>query len=204
MAVVLHHSRATGTAKLVLLGIANHDGDGGAWPSVATLAHYANVAPRNVKKSIRHLEALGELRVHYQRGGTAETLDARRPNRYEPLVSCPGWCDRTAKHRDIRKRGTDAPLCGTDAPLWITTGDASDTGDASVTPRVTDATPLPVTPASPEPSIEPSINPTTAVDDATTERAHAESPRCGICGQPRVRCIAAAATNGHIYSPRAS
>ena len=31
----------TPTDKLVLIGIANHDGDGGSWPSIATLAMYA-------------------------------------------------------------------------------------------------------------------------------------------------------------------
>lgn len=102
MAVVLHHSRAKGTAKLVLLGIANHQGDGGAWPSVATLARYANVTERNVQKAIDQLEAKGELRRQVQHGGTHELPDHRRPNRYDVLVSCPSWCDRSANHRDTR------------------------------------------------------------------------------------------------------
>jgi hypothetical protein len=101
MAVVLHHSRATGTDKLVLLGIANHQGDGGAWPSVATLAAYANVHERTVQRSVHKLQQLGELAVHLQRGGTLDShrFDFQRPNRYEVLLSCPSWCDGTYSHR---------------------------------------------------------------------------------------------------------
>jgi hypothetical protein len=52
VAIALHHSTMKGTDKLVLLGIANHDGDGGSWPSIQTLAYYANVDVRNVQRSI--------------------------------------------------------------------------------------------------------------------------------------------------------
>jgi predicted DNA-binding transcriptional regulator YafY len=63
MAQVLNHSKATGRAKLVLLGIANHQGDQGAWPSIATLARYANASERSVKRDIADLVQLGELIV---------------------------------------------------------------------------------------------------------------------------------------------
>lgn len=63
MSQVLNHSKATGRAKLVLLGIANHQGDQGAWPSIATLARYANASERSVKRDIADLVALGELVV---------------------------------------------------------------------------------------------------------------------------------------------
>lgn len=99
MAVALHHSRATGTAKLILLGIANHDGDGGAWPSVATLARYASCSERNVQKALIKLEELHEIRRHIQRGGNAETAEARRPNRYDFLLRCPADCDGSKNHR---------------------------------------------------------------------------------------------------------
>jgi len=39
---VLYHSKAEGARKLVLIGIANHEGDQGSYPAVATLAKYAN------------------------------------------------------------------------------------------------------------------------------------------------------------------
>jgi hypothetical protein len=63
MNLVLNHSKATGRAKLVLLGIANHFGDNGAWPSIETLARYANASERSVKRDIQELVELGELVV---------------------------------------------------------------------------------------------------------------------------------------------
>jgi hypothetical protein len=99
LAAVLHHSAATGTDKLVLVGIANHAGDGGAWPTVRTLARYANVSPRQVQKALGRLIASGELTRHVQAGGSAGWDDYTRPNRYDVHVACPDWCDRTAHHR---------------------------------------------------------------------------------------------------------
>lgn len=103
ISIALHHSRSTGTAKLVLLGIANHDGDGGSWPKIATLAKYAGLKdPHSVKKLLRKLEDLGEISTEVQQGGTRETPDEYRPNRYNFLLTCPTWCDRTSQHRDMQ------------------------------------------------------------------------------------------------------
>jgi len=66
VSLVLNHSKAHGRAKLVLIGIANHMGDQGAWPSIETLAKYANASERSVKRDIQDLVDLGELVVHYQ------------------------------------------------------------------------------------------------------------------------------------------
>lgn len=100
IALVLHHSRARGTAKLVLIGIANHLGDGGAWPSIETLCKYAgDVDERNVQRALRTLTELGEVAVLRQAGGTRDTPDGLRPNRYEVLVRCPVECDHTTAHR---------------------------------------------------------------------------------------------------------
>jgi hypothetical protein len=99
MAVVLHHSRASGTTKLVLLGIANHAGDGGAWPTVGTLAKYANVSERAVQQAIGKLVKLGELSVARQAGGLGYLKHYERPNRYDVLVTCPATCDRSMNHR---------------------------------------------------------------------------------------------------------
>jgi hypothetical protein len=66
VSLVLNQSKATGRAKLVLLGIANHLGDQGAWPSISTLARYANASERSVKRDIQELIKLGELRVELQ------------------------------------------------------------------------------------------------------------------------------------------
>ena len=99
VAIALHHSRAKGSAKLVLIGIANHDGDGGAFPKIATLAKYANIHPRNVVKCLNTLGALGEIIIHQNAGGTLKTPDSVRPNLYEFILSCPDDCDRTKNHR---------------------------------------------------------------------------------------------------------
>jgi hypothetical protein len=99
MAIALNHSQATGTAKLVLIGIANHDGDGGAWPSIATLARYAAVDTRNVQRAIKKLETLGEVKTLANQGGTHRTPDHARPNLYRFELKCPPTCDRSSAHR---------------------------------------------------------------------------------------------------------
>lgn len=104
MAIAMNHSRATGTARLVLMGIASHNGDGGAWPAIASLKRYAGgVDKRNIQRAIEKLEELGEIRRLVQAGGTAETRDDRRPNRYLFLLKCPSYCDGSSQHRDRRK-----------------------------------------------------------------------------------------------------
>lgn len=140
MTVVLHHSQASGTDKVVLLGIANHAGDGGAWPTVRTLARYANTGERAVQRAIAALVALGELQVDQQAGGTRDLPDHMRPNRYVVLVGCPVECDRSMNHR----------------VSCATPGVVSDTppGVVSDTPRVSSVTPKPVhQPIQEEPSL---------------------------------------------------
>jgi hypothetical protein len=63
ISLVLNQSRAEGRAKLVLIGIANHHGDNGAWPSIETLARYANASERSIKRDLAYLQELGELSV---------------------------------------------------------------------------------------------------------------------------------------------
>lgn len=99
MAIALHHSRAKGAAKLILVGIANHDGDGGAWPTMATLAKYGGVTKAQAQKCVAKLEQLGEIRRHVQQGGYYGMDAWRRPNRYTFMLRCPHNCDRSARHR---------------------------------------------------------------------------------------------------------
>lgn len=89
VALVLNYSRATGRDKLVLVGIANHDGDGGAWPSLDTLMVYASASRRSVQRSIDALVELGELEVVKNAGGQRDTRNDRRPNLYRILVTRP-------------------------------------------------------------------------------------------------------------------
>jgi len=66
MAAVWKESKAEGRARLVLLAIADHQGEIGAWPSIATIAKMVNSSERSVKRDIAMLQQLGELEVHLQ------------------------------------------------------------------------------------------------------------------------------------------
>jgi hypothetical protein len=111
VSLVLNNSRATGRAKLVLLGIANHLGDHGAWPSISTLARYANASERSVKRDIQELVELGELKVEIQ---NAPTKTQYKTNLY--------WIT-------IGSGVTDSASGVTD---WVSRGDSS--GKSGVTP----------------------------------------------------------------------
>lgn len=95
MSLVLHHSQATGAAKIILLGIANHQGDSGAWPAVSTLSRYAGVTERRAQQLLRALEESGELIVKPQAGGSGQY----KTNLYWVNVSCPESCDGSAMHK---------------------------------------------------------------------------------------------------------
>jgi hypothetical protein len=98
IAIVLNHSKAKGSAKVILIGIANHlnpDNDG-AWPSQAKLANYANITDRAVRTAIDELVKLGELRYEV---GTGRSYNQYKPNRYWLTLSCPPECDGSANHK---------------------------------------------------------------------------------------------------------
>lgn len=202
IAIVLHHSKAKGTDKLVLLGIANHEGDGGAWPAVATLARYAGVDERTVQRSLKRLESAGELSIAIQAGGPSGIPAWRRPNRYEVALACPATCDRTRNHRN-------KPLPQAPADLWKEGVTPTSPGDAHVTGGVTPTSPGGVTPASPEPSIEPDHE--TPVESGTQgqyargdEAAPEGRPvalRCDVCGRLEFECLVRVEVSGHQFTP---
>lgn len=125
MAVVLHHSRSTGSALAVLVGIANHDGDLGSFPSVLTLAKYGRFngwdarpvdnteaarrdarrqnenATRAARRAVRQLETLGEVET-IENGGIGGRSEHERTNLYRITLSCPWYCDHSTQHRDLR------------------------------------------------------------------------------------------------------
>lgn len=111
VSLVLNQSRATGRAKLVLLGIANHLGDQGAWPSISTLARYANASERSVKRDIQELVELGELKVELQ---NAPTKTQYKTNLY--------WITISSGVTESASGVTD----------WVSRGDSS--GKSGVTP----------------------------------------------------------------------
>ena len=119
VAIVFNHSRSTGTARLVLLALAEHDGENGSWPSVARLAHYASVSPRNVQKALSRLEELGEIQRDIQQGGLADVPAALRTNRYFITLTCPPECDRSVRHR-VKKavdKASEPPLSVATPPV---------------------------------------------------------------------------------------
>lgn len=168
MALVLHHSSATGTAKLVLLGIANHEGDGGSWPSVATLSRYANADERTVQRAITSLVEAGELSRKVQEGGDRRTRGDRRTNLYRILVECPPECDHTSRHRPVDNTGSRGGVSVTPS-----------------TPRGDSAVAHGVTPVPPEPSLNHPL-PTDLKERQVLNRAsghrHQFDSMSGYCG----------------------
>lgn len=81
-ALNLKDHRLTPAMRLLIVGIANHDGDGGAFPKVATLARYVGVSERQIQKQLSKLEEIGRIRREVQEGGSRELPDFLRPNRY--------------------------------------------------------------------------------------------------------------------------
>ena len=134
MTLVLHHAKASGNAQMVLMGIANHQGDGGAWPSIATLAKYTKLSERRVQQIIRDLEVAGELIIHTKSGATTAT---GATNLYFVNIACPSDCDGTTNHRQRVKSPTVR-------------------GEGDCTPGVKAV--------SPKPSLEPSLEPFNIVD----------------------------------------
>lgn len=103
LAIALHHSTAKGSAKLVLIGIANHAGDGGAWPAIATLMKYAGISDRrHVQRILVQLEQKREIKRLVQQGGDEDMASGLRPNLYKFILRCPADCDGTYNHRRRR------------------------------------------------------------------------------------------------------
>lgn len=102
LSAVLHHSRARGTAKMVMVAIAWHTNDNpelGCWPSQETIAKYANTTIRTVQRSLDHLEDIGELEIETH-GGLSYS-GAATTNRYFIRLDCPPGCDNTLWHREL-------------------------------------------------------------------------------------------------------
>jgi hypothetical protein len=114
LALVFHHSETRGTTRNVLMAIANHHGEDGAWPSMPTIAFLARTDERRARREIRAIEAMGELRVDIQGGGTRRTTRGRNPNRYVLLIRCPDWCDRSTT-RTLAPRANALCLAGQSA-----------------------------------------------------------------------------------------
>lgn len=108
MNAVWKHSRAENRARLVLLAIADHQGEIGAWPSLERLASMVNASVRSVQRDIQMLEALGELRIERQ---NAPSNTQYKSNLY--WVTLPGVTDAP----DYDSGVTNAPSGVTNAPI---------------------------------------------------------------------------------------
>lgn len=90
--LVLHHAEVPPAHKLVLMGIANHQRDGKAWPSVARLAFYAGIGERRTQEILRELADMELITVKRSKG-------PKGLNVYAITIACPEGCDRTPNHR---------------------------------------------------------------------------------------------------------
>lgn len=87
----LYHSKATYSTRLVLIAIANFEGEMGAYPSHETIGRLSGgLNRRTVQRAIDDLVQMGELTEIRRQGQT---------NLYRVSISCPDDCDRTSSHR---------------------------------------------------------------------------------------------------------
>ena len=97
LTLALYHSKATYTKRLVLLAIANFEGEYGAFPSHDTIGRLAGgINRRTVQKNIEELIEMGEL-MKVKRDGIT--------NLYHVTLRCPDGCDGTTQHRVSRRGG---------------------------------------------------------------------------------------------------
>jgi len=102
---VLDSSEATGSARLVLISIANHVGARGenGYPSMNTIAAEAKVSRNTAIAAVATLERIGELLVYENQGRIGR---GGITNRYEmPLV--PGWTEPDITVGLPRKRSNE-------------------------------------------------------------------------------------------------
>jgi len=87
----MYHSQATYSTRLVLIAIANFEGENGAYPSHETIGRLAGgLNRRTVQRAIDDLIEMGELTEIRREGIT---------NLYKVSIACPDECDRTTNHR---------------------------------------------------------------------------------------------------------
>ena len=103
MNAVWRESKSKGRARLVLLSIADHQGELGAWPSIETLAKMVNSSPRSVQRDIQDLIELGELVVEFR---SAPTYGPYKANRY--FVNLPGVTDGVSEVTKTASEVTDS------------------------------------------------------------------------------------------------
>lgn len=117
MNAVWRESKSKGRARLVLLSIADHQGELGAWPSIETLAKMVNSSPRSVQRDIQDLIELGELKVEFR---SAPTYGPYKANRY--FVNLPGVTDEVSEVTKTASEVTDLGSEVTESASEVTAG----------------------------------------------------------------------------------
>jgi hypothetical protein len=117
MNAVWRESKSKGRARLVLLSIADHQGELGAWPSIETLAKMVNSSPRSVQRDIQDLIELGELVVEFR---SAPTYGPYKANRY--FVNLPGVTDGVSEVTKTASEVTDSESEVTESASEVTAG----------------------------------------------------------------------------------
>lgn len=133
LALTLYHSQASYSNRLVLIAIANFEGEHGAYPSIDTIGRLAGgLNRRTVQRSIDALIAMGELTEIHRNSKT---------NLYRIALRCPDDCDRSPNHRKLDGGGVQttpdktSDEIGTNYPEW---------GGVQTTPGAVYAPPKPL------------------------------------------------------------
>jgi hypothetical protein len=115
MNAVWNNSKSKGRARCVLLAIADHQGEMGAWPSLDRLAKRVNGSKRSVQRDIQDLIALGELKVDTR---SAPMGGQYRANRY--------WVTLAGESPDMTN--TDSDMTDWDSDMTTVDSDMTTVG----------------------------------------------------------------------------
>lgn len=106
MSWVWKHSKATGTAKFVLLAIADNAWDDGsnAWPSITTISKKTGLSERTVQRCVQNLFDIDELRIFdrpghsnlYQVNMSEQPVETKKSRAIAKIASI----ERTEKTKD--------------------------------------------------------------------------------------------------------
>jgi hypothetical protein len=113
--VLEEEATTTGTARLVLLSLANHANDRGeAYPGIATICREARVSERRCHDALRSLVAAGLISREVNAAPDERIPANKRPNLYRlvgwtnrPPVLSPGVADFVSRGGRSRRLGVD-------------------------------------------------------------------------------------------------
>lgn len=107
---VIDAYRGPAVMKLVLIVVAKHDGDGGCWASVSTIAAETGLSERTVQRALADLHAAGVLGRDERRG---------RSTVYRVILDNLRTCD-TPDTQSPHPRSSDTPPPSQSHPTPVT------------------------------------------------------------------------------------